>query len=135
MSVIVHPIHLSNNVLLHAWWVSFRAYISKNSTHYPFARLGLPHTIVMPKHSEGVLRAQNKSPFWTQHRWKPIYRLFVWPYLWILNFLTGFHRFSKIDKYINQNRIHTFRIFKVSIRSGPFGYRHTHFYLSAIILH
>ena len=51
-----------------------------------FTRLGLPRTRIMPKHSEGVLWAQNKGHFWTQHPWKPLCRLLVWPYLRILNF-------------------------------------------------
>ena len=55
-----------------------------------FAGLSLPQTKIRPKHNEGVVWSQNKGHFWTQHPWKPLYRLLVWPYLWIwifLNFL------------------------------------------------
>ena len=44
-------------------------------------------TKLRPKHNEGVVWSQNKGHFWTQHPWKPLYRLLVWPYLWILTFL------------------------------------------------
>ena len=48
-------------------------------------RLELILTEIGPKHS-GVIWAQNKCHFWTQHPSKPLYRHFVWPYLWIFSF-------------------------------------------------
>ena len=48
-----------------------------------FAGLCLPRTKIRPKDSEGV---QNTGHFWTQHPWKPLYGLIVWPYLWNLIF-------------------------------------------------
>ena len=40
-----------------------------------FARLSSPKTKIRPKHSEGVVWAQYKCPFWPQHPWKSLYRL------------------------------------------------------------
>ena len=42
-----------------------------------FARLSFPWTEISPKHNQGVIWAQNKCHFWTQHLWKPQYRHFV----------------------------------------------------------
>ena len=63
-----------------------------------FARLGLPRTEIRPKHSEGVLWAQNKGHFWTQHPWKPLDRLLVWPYLWILNTFIFFELSAQLGR-------------------------------------
>ena len=52
-----------------------------------FTKLSLPRTKIRPKHSEGVVWAQSKGHFRTQHPWKPLHNmLLVWPYLWILMF-------------------------------------------------
>ena len=52
-----------------------------------FTELSLPRTKIRPKHSEGVVWAQSKGHFWTQHPWKPLYNmLLLWPYLWTLMF-------------------------------------------------
>ena len=62
------------------------AYISENSTHYYLPDWAYLGQKIRPKHNEGVVWSQNKGHFWTQHAWKPLYRLLVWPYLWILIF-------------------------------------------------
>ena len=59
----------------------------KNSNPLLFAEFSLPRTKIRPKHSEGVVWAQSKGHFRTQHPWKPLHNMLpVWPYLWILKF-------------------------------------------------
>ena len=50
-----------------------------NPPHFDW--LGLPRKKIRPKHTEGVVWAQSKGHFWTQHPALP-----VWPYLWMFIF-------------------------------------------------
>ena len=51
-----------------------------------FCQIELTPDEIRPKHSEGVVWTQNKGQFWTQHPWKPPYRVLVKLYLWTLIF-------------------------------------------------
>ena len=75
---------ISRTYLLHHNVLTRGAYFQKFNPPL-FAGLSLPLTEIRPKHSEGVIWAQNKCHFWTQTPSKPLYRHFVWPYVWIWN--------------------------------------------------
>ena len=63
----------------------------QNSNPLLFAEFSLPQTKIRPKHSEGVVWAQSKGHFRTQHPWKPLHNMLpVWPYLWIFKVLKFF---------------------------------------------